>query len=156
MRKGLAIIALALAASAQAEVYKCRNSQGAISYRGQPCPPDATPLPRGGGGLSVVQREAHQLRQEEAARQAAQAERQAARQREAAREREGERRRAEDARRYARERERCLRLFAKRGEIHAQLGAGLPAREFERHKNRLVKVDDQLQDGACHRFKEES
>ncbi|MEO3961005.1 hypothetical protein [Chromobacterium piscinae] len=63
-----------------------------------------------------------------------------------------QRERSAQRKKWLAEREHCRRLDAKRAALDAKLRRGQPLQEAERVKLRLAKVEDQMQDRACHLY----
>ena len=153
--KNLLLLGLLLGAElCSAEVFKCRSADGSVVYGQQPCPAGSQTVEMDRHPFSVIEqndggqtakRYREQLRQwsdlRDKSRQAdAKAE---------LRERSAQRRK------WLTEREHCRRLDAKRAALDANLRRGQPLQEAERVKLRLAKVEDQMQDRACHLYKED-
>ena len=138
----------------QAEIFKCRDGAGRVQYGGQPCPPGSQPLEMAERPLSVIEpndggqaakRYREQLRQWSDKRDKNQQADAKAEQRE----------RSAQRKKWLAERQHCRRLDAKRAALDADLRGGQPLREAERLKFRLAKVEDQMQDRACHLYKDD-
>ncbi|MGC0151493.1 DUF4124 domain-containing protein [Chromobacterium vaccinii] len=150
-----ALYGLLLAAMAcQAEVFKCRDRDGGIHYGQQPCPPGSRALEPASDAFSVIERDdggreaghyREQLEQWSDGREKRrQADARAERREQTARHRK-----------WLAERERCRKLDARRGALAAELRRSLPLREAARGRQRLAKVEDQMQDRACHLYQED-
>ncbi|OQS09621.1 hypothetical protein B0T37_12795 [Chromobacterium violaceum] len=153
--KNLFLLGLLLGADlCLAEVFKCRNADGGVVYGQQPCPTGSRRVEMATHPFSVIeqndagqatQRYREQLRQWSDKRDKN-------RQADA---RTEQRERSVQRRKWLAEREHCRRLDAKRAALDANLRRGQPLREAERAKSRLAKVEDQMQDRACHLYKED-
>ncbi|WP_434630247.1 DUF4124 domain-containing protein [Chromobacterium sp. CV08] len=153
--KNLFLLGLLLGADlCLAEVFKCRNADGGIHYGQQPCPPGSRALESASGAFSVIEREdggreaghyREQLEQWSDGREKRRRADARAEQRERA---------AQRSKRQA-EREHCRRLDARRGVLAAELRRSLPLREAARGRQRLAKLEEQMQDRACHLYQED-
>ncbi|MBX9298069.1 DUF4124 domain-containing protein [Chromobacterium piscinae] len=152
--KNLLLLGLLLGAElCPAEVFKCRSADGSVAYGQQSCPAGSRALEMESHPFSVIEqndggqaakRYREQLREWADKRDKNQQADAKTEQRE----------RSAQRKKWLAEREHCRRLDAKRAALDAKLRRGQPLQEAERVKLRLAKVEDQMQDRACHLYKE--
>ncbi|POZ62197.1 DUF4124 domain-containing protein [Chromobacterium alticapitis] len=154
--KMLSLVCLmAVCLAAQASVFKCRDAAGGIAYSQQPCPPGSRKLEMASQPFSVVE-------QDEQARAVAQRYRRdltdwlgkqdKARQKAAA---AADKERRDKRKKWLAEREHCQRLDDKRRALGGRLREAASRKEADRVQARLAKAEDQMQDRACHLYKED-
>ncbi|KIA81306.1 hypothetical protein QR66_06075 [Chromobacterium piscinae] len=138
-----------------AQVYKCREPDGRIAYSQQACPLGSQRIEMNAQPLSVVEqderdRAATQRYQRDLAdwlgkRDKAQQKAEAA----------AERERREARKKWLAERERCRRLGDKQRALSEQMRQAASRKAADRVQMRLARVEDQMQDRACHLYKED-
>lgn len=154
--RSLYFLCLALAWQAcAAQVVKCRDEAGRIAYGQQPCPTGHERLELSSQPFSVVE----QGEQDKAATQRYRRDLQdwvgkqeKARQKAAVAE---ERARRDQRKKWLAERERCQRLAEKKRVLHDSARQAASNKEADRAQMRLAKVEDQMQDRACHLYKDD-
>ncbi|MBW7566328.1 DUF4124 domain-containing protein [Chromobacterium subtsugae] len=140
----------------QAQVFKCRDADGGTSYSQQPCPAGSRSLAMDGSApLSVIDGGDSQRAARQQYRQSLRdwsGRRDKARQ---AEELAAQRERLAGRKKWLAERQHCQRLAGKQASLRQGLRQGQTASELERLKFRLAKVEDQMQDRACHLYKDD-
>ncbi|OHX13898.1 DUF4124 domain-containing protein [Chromobacterium sphagni] len=155
--KGLLPVCLLLSAAVcQAQIFKCRDGDGRTSYSQQPCPVGSSRLEMDGRqSLSVIEQEARQRASRQQYGKELQdwaGKRDKARQ---AEEKAAQRERQAGRKKWLVERQHCQRLADKQASLRQSLYQGQAVKELDRLKLRLAKVEDQMQDRACHLYKDD-
>ncbi|WP_440029938.1 DUF4124 domain-containing protein [Chromobacterium amazonense] len=146
---------LLLSSSGLAEIFKCREPDGRIAYSQQACPLGSQRIEMNAQPFSVVEQDerdraatqryrrdlADWLGKREKAQQKAEA--------------VAERERREARKKWLAERERCRRLGDKQRALSEQMRQAASRKAADRVQMRLARVEDQMQDRACHLYKED-
>ncbi|UTH75132.1 DUF4124 domain-containing protein [Chromobacterium sp. IIBBL 290-4] len=153
MRRFGIVLFLLLCSAGHAEVFKCLDKANRISYSQQPCPQGSVRMAMEGASLSIVESS-----QQGAATRYRQELKQWSAQRDKQRTQDGKAEKLANERaqrKWQEEKAHCQRLADKRKALSDSMRIGMTPAQLQTAQSRLVKVEDQMQDRACHLYKDE-